>query len=36
MKEVIECPQCEGNITAQHIMELPHPFHSSVHTVRWG
>ncbi|MBL3755464.1 hypothetical protein NST14_03795 [Bacillus sp. FSL W8-0519] len=26
MKEVIECPQCEGNITAQHIMDLPHPF----------
>ncbi|MGN4474008.1 hypothetical protein ACTFQ8_21235 [Bacillus cereus group sp. MYBK40-2] len=26
MKEVIECPQCEGNITAQHIMDLPHSF----------
>ncbi|AJI30767.1 hypothetical protein I6G76_21420 [Bacillus cereus] len=26
MKEVIECPQCEGNITAQHIMDFPHPF----------
>ena len=34
MKEVIECPQCEGNITAQHIMDLPHPFHSGVHIVK--
>ena len=26
MKEIIECPQCEGEITAQHIIDLPHPF----------
>ncbi|MDT3493233.1 hypothetical protein NLU03_02010 [Bacillus toyonensis] len=26
MKETIVCPQCEGNITAQHIIDLPHPF----------
>ena len=34
MKEIIECPQCEGEITAQHIIDLPHPFHSDVHTGR--
>ncbi|HDR5267733.1 hypothetical protein E8M24_06565 [Bacillus thuringiensis] len=26
MKEVIGCPQCEEDITVQHIIDLPHPF----------
>ncbi|HDR7610515.1 TPA: hypothetical protein QCX47_002076 [Bacillus mycoides] len=26
MKETIACPQCEESITAQHIIDIPHPF----------
>ncbi|CAH2463501.1 MULTISPECIES: hypothetical protein [Bacillus] len=26
MKETIACPQCEEIITAQHIIDIPHPF----------